>query len=140
MIKRTHPFERLQGFGYVLLANQPENGWVAAKIGKTTGRIVWRTLITGVDNFSPLNKCDLCGMVHGPKKVQVRNDVYSWNKQYDNDCAPLKNMLCMGCWNRVLALVRQSERTAEQRTLINKTVKELRDERRKKHSDYRPVA
>ena len=81
--------------------------------------------------YTPLNKCDVCGLVSTPKKVQTRNDVYGWNRESRKDyLAPPRNMLCMGCWNRVRALVRRKDETSEIGIAIRKLQRAIQHERK----------
>jgi hypothetical protein len=86
-----------------------------------------------------LRTCDICGKVGAAKRVCSRSDVYRWNVEDRNDYATAtKDMLCMGCWNKVRAIVRKEDEADECRRLLNKLTRSISDER--KNQDNRRTA
>lgn len=68
-----------------------------------------------------LNTCQVCGKVSTPKKVHCRNDVFRWNAESSSDFTTKnKDILCMGCWNKIRPLVSRQMSVNENRRMINK--------------------
>jgi len=55
--------------------------------------------------FTYLNICDICGKMSTPKKINIRNNVWGWNKDNKHDYLTENlDMLCMSCWNKVIKI------------------------------------
>lgn len=73
-----------------------------------------------------LKNCDLCGRLSTPKKIVYRSYIYGWNQKDKNDyLTKSKDYLCMGCWNKVRALVKKQNICDENRRLISKIKLEI---------------
>ena len=64
--------------------------------------------------YTPLSKCDLCGKVSTPKKVNARNDCFNYELW---KCTPV---LCTGCWNKVRPIARLHSELQELKSVGNK--------------------
>lgn len=74
--------------------------------------------------YTPLNECDLCGLVSTPKRVHNRNDVYGWNCDDGDYTARSKCLLCTSCWNKVKPLVKAKTEAIEIKKLSAKLKRE----------------
>lgn len=140
---QVHPFDRLVARPGMVWALNWEDGFSVCP-AKADGTPNKRHLhAIGYQHTNPVCAiyfCDLCGIVGSKKKVHIRNDVYRWNCGRKDWAAKSKNLLCTGCWSRARALVKREEKICEVIKLIDKTLKELKNERNKKHSNDRPTA
>lgn len=86
--------------------------------------------------FTPLNKCDICGKVSTPKKVNCRTDCYHWytNTRYDNGYNYM-NILCMPCWNKVRSIMKKEEEAKEINSLYKKLKREITNERKRSRNN-----
>jgi len=67
-----------------------------------------------------LNACQLCGKYGVPTKVTWRGGIYQWARMSKNEYCRSKDILCMGCWNKVKPLAKIKDEAEENKTLINK--------------------
>jgi hypothetical protein len=74
--------------------------------------------------YSPWQQCRLCGIWGVPKKVQYRPCCYLWEKRREP-------IYCMGCWNKVRAIVRREEDAEFAARAARKIVTEARKWQRK---------
>jgi len=75
--------------------------------------------------YTPLNQCDLCGMWSTPKKIHYRGDVYGWDWDKGSEyLTPSKDVLCMGCWNKVKVISKRKREAKELKKLTNKLYRE----------------
>jgi len=73
-----------------------------------------------------LKNCDVCGKLGTPKKIMHRSQLYRWNVDDKKDyTTPSKDMLCMGCWNKLRVLVNKQHICNENRKLISKIKLEI---------------
>ena len=76
-----------------------------------------------------VNQCDICGLISSKNKVRNRDDVFSWNFENKKDWwTEPKNMLCMGCWNKVKALQKRQQESEGLRRYINKLHRTIKNE------------
>ena len=82
--------------------------------------------------YTPLNTCDLCGKIGTPKKVCVRSKIFAWNGEmrYGFRYGDANNMLCIGCWNKVKAIVKKQDEADECRTILRQIQRRITDERK----------
>jgi len=80
-----------------------------------------------------LRTCEACGMLSTPKRIQTRRYVWGWNwiNQEDRQTAPVKNILCMACWNKARFILRQENDIKNCKALLNQLKREIRNERYK---------
>lgn len=137
----VHPFDRLHNEFNRELAYQTEDGFFAARVNKD-GSFRRNDLLYEQKNpVCELRACQLCGLLGSKRMVSVRNDCYGWNREHNEDWSfPHKDMLCCGCWNKARSLKKRQQDHDDVRRLVNKTLKELKNERSEKHSDDRPIA
>lgn len=80
--------------------------------------------------------CDLCGKEGTTSNIYSRTDVWAWNdpRRFSRKCAGAdwvqKNVLCMGCWNKVRAISRKEEEAEENRRFLNKLERVISNERK----------
>jgi hypothetical protein len=80
-----------------------------------------------------LNTCELCGRKGTRRRVTIRNDTHGWNRETRGDWGtPSKDMLCVGCWNRVRVIVRKKLAADEIRRLGNQLYNEALKWRKEK--------
>ena len=86
--------------------------------------------------YSPIRACDLCGKLGNKRRVMIRNDVYSWNKEHKKDyTTKLKNMLCMSCWNKVRPIYYKEQECDALLFLIRKLEREISNAKRNAHQN-----
>lgn len=84
---------------------------------------------------SCIHTCDACGTMGTKKTTHYRSDVFAWNWDKQDDYhMRSKDMLCTGCWNKARAIKRKQQQADECRTLLNKLIRSISDER--KHTNH----
>lgn len=115
------------------MAEHYEDRWrrlgITPKIREYTDGGCWygerrNALRYSANPVTELRKCDLCGKVSTPKKVQHRPLVWRWDK-HKNDYSDSKSTLCMGCWNKTRRLVERQEKLDELIKLQRKILREV---------------
>lgn len=91
------------GVRYNLLKETENGAWY--NFNKTAVKS-WARAEYRENPTTKLNQCSLCGRMSVPKKVCERNDVWGWNLN-NGVSGTSKGMLCMGCWNKVKAVVKR---------------------------------
>ncbi|HEY8309989.1 MAG TPA: hypothetical protein VIG47_05500, partial [Gemmatimonadaceae bacterium] len=94
--------------------------WSVLKDGRRGTR-----LIDVFNAYSPLYRCQLCGLLASAKRVCCRNDVWSWNFIGDKDyTSPRITDLCVSCWNKVKPISYMKREAAEFLRLSRKLLRE----------------
>ena len=124
-------------------------GWVSG--WRLTNRVLKSGKISKHDEeyfhhpFTPLRSCGMCGKVSTPKKVCYRHlpSAYNnnwhqiitskedkreaWRGRYDHK----KRVLCMGCWNKAVRVVKKEDRLQDNIKLLKQLTTEIYHERKK---------
>lgn len=77
--------------------------------------------------YTPLNNCELCGLLGTPKKVSHRWDVYGWDLNMNEKAESPglhKCLFCTGCWNKVKPIAKAKKEAREIRYLTGKLYRE----------------
>lgn len=82
--------------------------------------------------YTPLNTCDICGLLGTPRRVRLRSDVWSWMQDHPKDWANggKNNCLCTGCWNRARAIVNRRDAIKQNAKTVRKLLRTIQHERK----------
>jgi len=58
-----------------------------------------------INPITEIRRCELCGKISTPKKIQSRSDIFHWDSERKDYTKKNKSMLCMGCYNKIKPLV-----------------------------------
>lgn len=111
-----HPLDRFSRLGInVVIKYEYEDGvWFRQK-GRGHSRWYW------LENpVTKLKTCELCRKTSTPKKVTHRDGIYGWNFHNKEDLSfESKDVLCVGCWNKVRSLIERKHKADEVGKIIN---------------------
>ena len=81
---------------------------------------------------SILLECQICQKIGTRRRICERSGIYGWDseKRYGCPIGPSKTRLCMGCFNKVRAIVKKQIEADKNRILLNKLIGEIRNERK----------
>lgn len=120
-------FDRWERIGvtYNILRGQEDGFWVNTN---KKGNMSWARAFFVANPVTKLVECKLCHKRSTPKKVSFRSDVVNWNNRHLKDwfLHESKDVLCVGCWNKVRALEKRDAEAAELRLLVNKLHREIK--------------
>jgi hypothetical protein len=126
-----------EGYGNILDV-MPHGTWVnSLKKGNLSNR---RSMFLR-NPVTLLNTCGTCGKTSTPRKISRRSGIAIWYTQGGNngrsisyaEYDPVLETLCMGCWNKVRAIVKKEYEAYEIKRLSNKLYREVRQWQKSQH-------